>query len=273
MPPIDTAELVRRYLRGESIAAIASDLGASPGTTRRRLLAAGVKLRPAGTPRIRPNRQKLQAQLAAGIPRAEIASTYDVTLSAVSNWITQFQLRQPPPRRPTANELYNLYVTDELSLSQIAAQCDVTKQAVRSWLAAAGIPRRAPQRLPEETAATIAQLYLDDHLTCRDVGQRLGLSTSSIERALEHQGIPRRKPLPAISRQQIEETISSGTPLAKIAQQQHCSEAAVYRAIKRAGLQSQGQLRRQSAHDRTANLRNTLNLNSPSQHPNRPPAT
>ena len=249
--------MVRRYLRGDSIAAIAADIGSNSGTTRRRLLAAGVELRPAGTPRTRPTRHDLQAQLAAGITRTEIARTYNVTLGAVSNWITYHQLR-PPPTRPTPTELHNLYVTDELSLRQIAARYDVTKQAIWYWLVAAGIPRRPPKRLPEETAATIAQLYLDHQLTCRDIGQQLGLSTSSIEQALKRRGIPRRQPRPAITQQQIDETITAGIPPATIAQQHHCSKAAVYRAMKHAGLPTQRELRRQSAHDRTANLRNTL---------------
>ena len=43
---LETPALVRRYERGESIAAIGSDLGVSPTTVRKRLLEASVHLRP-----------------------------------------------------------------------------------------------------------------------------------------------------------------------------------------------------------------------------------
>lgn len=119
-------------------------------------------------------------------------------------------------------------------------------------------------------AATIAQLYVEHLLPCRDIGQRLGLSTFSIEQALKRRGIPRRQPGPDMSRQQIDEMIAEGTPPATIAEQHQCSKAAVYRAMKRSGLQTQREVRRQSAHDRTTKLRNDLTqfgtpVNSPKQ--------
>jgi hypothetical protein len=43
---LDEAELIDRYHAGESIATIGHDLGVSPTTIRKRLLDAGVPLRP-----------------------------------------------------------------------------------------------------------------------------------------------------------------------------------------------------------------------------------
>jgi hypothetical protein len=43
---LDTALLTARYESGESIAALGSDMGVSPTTVRKRLLDAGVQLRP-----------------------------------------------------------------------------------------------------------------------------------------------------------------------------------------------------------------------------------
>jgi predicted DNA-binding protein YlxM (UPF0122 family) len=254
----DLIDLTGRYRSGESIAQIAVRVKMSPSTVRRQLLAAGVTLRPAGTVRVRPDRHELQQHLVAGRSRTQIANTYNVTRAAVSGWINYHQLRDPAPLRPTASELIDLHLTQQLNLREIGTRYNVTKQAVRGWLAAVGVAPRHDQRLSPETEARIVELYLEHQLSCGEIGRTLSMSTSRIDRVLRRHSIQRRRPLPALLKQQLEAALAAGTPVAVIAQDRHCSQAAVYRALKRAGLKTERQRQRAHAPLSADRLRTTL---------------
>lgn len=255
-----SAELASRYQGGQSLEEIADAMATSPSTVRRQLLAAGVELRPAGTPRRRPDRDTLQRHLAARLIRAQIADRYGVGCAAVSNWLTRTGLRPATPPRPTIAELHRLYIQEELTLREIGDQLHVTKQAVGGWLADAGIPtRERPTHPAHGSAALICQMYVDEQLSCAQIGQQLRSSSATIARVLQRNQIPRRRPQPpALTRPQLETGLDQGMTATEIARQHGCSVSAACRALKREGLETTRQARTRTFPERSRSFDKAL---------------
>jgi DNA-directed RNA polymerase specialized sigma24 family protein len=89
-PPIDTDELVERYLLGASGPELALDFGCSPATIYRRLEDAGIDRR---HPSPAVDRTLLAAALADGLSAPDIASQLDVSVAAVCRALQREHLR------------------------------------------------------------------------------------------------------------------------------------------------------------------------------------
>lgn len=97
--------------------------------------------------------------------------------------------------RPSAATLKWEYLTDELSLSKIAAKYGVSKPTARRWLVDAGIPRRkkgGETRRPLVPYETVADEYLDG-LSAPQVADGLGMTQSSVRYSMRRARVEARR--------------------------------------------------------------------------------
>ena len=107
--------------------------------------------------------------------------------------------RNAPP--PPVETLRRLYVTEGLTVTEVAERLDLPQRRVTAALQAAGIPRRRPgwtDGAPPSpiTAQQLGDLYVEHGNTVREVAAVLGTTTTRVNAALRRHGIARR-PEPA----------------------------------------------------------------------------
>jgi DNA-directed RNA polymerase specialized sigma subunit len=96
-------------------------------------------------------------------------------------------------------EIVHLYVQHRLTLREVGARFQLSRDQVADILRRAGVGRRTrsvhrltPQELAQRNQE-IVRLYVEDGLTLREVGGRLGVSERQVSRVLEATGVSRRK--------------------------------------------------------------------------------
>lgn len=240
--------LATRYRARESIQTLAHSLQISLSTLRRRLIAAGVTLRPAGTPRRRPDTDTLRRHLHDGFTPTQIAEQYRVSAAAVSNWLTRTGLRREPPVRPTQAELADLYQRDRRGASDIAFRYGVTTVAVYNWLRQAGTATHTTENRDsnDEAAKVVRALYIDQQLPCEAIARVVGCSTSTVARMLDRQDVPRRNPQQRLEPQALRDAVTRGCSAADISREHGTAISTVYRALRRHGIDNPSTARRRS---------------------------
>jgi len=150
---------------------------------------------------------QVRALLDQGLRVANIAGHLGVTDSSVLDRMRANGRTGPPrrPRGPSRNAppspgvetLRQLYVTEQLSVGQVAERLGLSRGRVTAALNAAGITRRRPgwtdgaAPLPI-TAAQLAELYIEDGKTVDEVAAALRTTSTRVNAALRRHGIPRQ---------------------------------------------------------------------------------
>jgi transposase len=137
----------------------------------------------------------------------EIGERLGVSGRTVRGWLRQLGIAPRPRsqrrrrhRPPAPAELGRGYVTDGLSIGQLATRYGVSASTVRRWLAAAGVPRRPAGRQSQApTGAELCRLYQAEGWSTAQIGARYGVSQQTAHRwvraagvALRPQGQPTR---------------------------------------------------------------------------------
>ncbi len=201
------SDLVELYVdQGLSLVVIGRRFGHTADWVRARLVVAGVPIRPAGRqPTITDD--QVRSLLNQGRRVAEIAQELGVTDSSVLDRMRANGWTGPPrrPRGPSRNappppnveSLRQLYITEGLSVAEVAQRLRLSRGRVTAALDAAGIPRRRPGwangNPPDPISrGMLIKLYLNDGSTVREVAAALGTTTTRVNAALRRHGIPRR---------------------------------------------------------------------------------
>jgi transposase-like protein len=201
------SELIGLYTeQGLSLSVIGRRFGHTADWVRFRLVAAGVPLRPPGRqPTITDD--QVRSLLDQGLRVAEIASELGVSDSSVLDRMRAHGWTGPPrrPRGPSRNaspspkeeSLRQLYVTEGLTVAEVAHRLGQSHGRVTAALHAAGIARRRPgwtDGTPPApiTAEQLTELYVENGKTVREVAAILNTTTTRVNAALRRHGIPRR---------------------------------------------------------------------------------
>jgi transposase len=263
----DTGQLRRRYVDEQmTISQIATSMGVAAQTVHNRLVAAQIPRRASpATPRTDITNDEIRRlYLDQGWTAEEIASHLDCGTSTVYTRLDRLGVARRPARprhdsRPTTAVLRELYVTNRLSLRQIAEQFDVTAQAVHHWMTAAGIERREPGApAPAFAVDELAERYLSGQ-SGLELAQHFGCSSATIYRRLADAGIDRRPPTPAVDRATLVAALAEGHTAPDIAAQLDVSITAVCRALEREHLQTSTQAARQRSAEHLASLARSPN--------------
>lgn len=220
------------------------------------------------------HREQVLAWRKAGATIAEIAARLGCTHQAVSARLLTWGARRKPKPRPSARKLRRLYVEQGLSCSEIAKLLGRYTSTVTGWLKRAGIQAR-PRRKPIAESLRgrdeeIRRLYVDEWLSTQEIAERFGVARSTVARRLRALGValrprgaegtrpdvlrrlkagasdralrgaPKRRRTPCdeeLRRQYVDERLSSY----EIAERAGCSQSAVLRSLKAAGIERRGE--------------------------------
>ena len=181
---ISDAEIVSRYLAGDSMAKIASDLECSGGLVLHRLKRQQVARRPKALPSVRPSKNELRKLYAdQGLSLAEIGTMYGVSKQAVRRWMVLDDSPLRPPASPCDVDIDEIAARYEAGLS-VRAVAELTGTGpvpiVRA-LNAAGVARRSTRsRLTRELLAGA----IEEGLNAAEIAYRNGVSITTVCRAL-----------------------------------------------------------------------------------------
>ncbi len=131
--------------------------------------------------------------------RDVIGFHYGVSESTVRAWLRAAGIRRKPPSWATtvsAAYLRELYLTQGLTIEQIATQERVGPMAVWRALVAFDIPRRPHGRqvAPPVAALELRRLYLEDRWPIRQLAAHYKVSYTTMRQRLAAAGIPLRPP-------------------------------------------------------------------------------
>ncbi len=176
---LDREQLFTLYVtEWKSLAQVAETLGTSVATVRRSLKHYGISTRGPGEARSRRSRedlplskeqlytwyiveQKTLANIAeiSGIERRVIRrmmDTYEINVR------TKSEIRSHKNRLDNA-QLYQYYVLEKKSLSEIGEICGASRSSVRLWMKQAGIPRRNQQEVQQQSTQDL-ELMITSYL-------------------------------------------------------------------------------------------------------------
>lgn len=153
-PTPETQALIDAFQSGATLAELSNRTGIAVATLRRRLNAAGVKLRP--TEYTPETRATIIAEYVAGAGVRELARTHRLAKDTISRWVREAGvMREPVPPHgtydPTAGKhahILNLYRAGN-SLRDIARDTGIPRSTVQRTVQRAGIAR--PPLRPKDT--------------------------------------------------------------------------------------------------------------------------
>ena len=207
--PISADVLRRLYVdEGLSIAETARRLHTSTDKVALRLRRYDIPRRPEGRHPAGPGLRDTVGQLYAveGLSVKEVALRVDRSPERVRELLRAagIPLRPPPPRplppgyEPLSRELLvELYVTQGLTLAEVAERVGGRPARVAAALRRHQIPRRPPpiRRLPGREPLTkelLTELYVNQRLSSVAIARQLGGDTSRVIKALKRFDIPAR---------------------------------------------------------------------------------
>ncbi|QKW15380.1 hypothetical protein [Verrucosispora sp. NA02020] len=150
----------------------------------------------------RPNAAQLRAlYVDQRMSATRIAAQIGVCRTSVSNWLKEYGIERRPVRRnfkgeaPGASELRRLYIDQDLTTRQIAAQYGVQRITVGRWLKAHGIELRAPGQglayrgIEAPSRDELYRFVYVEHLGYRKIAERYGVTYSAVGHWLAAHGI------------------------------------------------------------------------------------
>ena len=195
---MDVAEMRRLYVDEQlTTQEIAKRAGTSSGTVWKRLVDAGVQMRPRGvTPRLSDDELR-QMYIDQGLSTLQIAERTGMSSSGVTSALQRAGI----PRRGAAvltvddETLQRLYVHERIDADQLAARFDVPPWTVRRRLRAAGIQRPAGSPpggfVPAETE--LRRWYVDGQASLAELAAHYRVPATTVRRWLELRGIALRQ--------------------------------------------------------------------------------
>jgi predicted transcriptional regulator/DNA-binding phage protein len=209
--PTGTDALTRDYLEAEYVAAgrsaaeIASSVGVSEQSVLRYLHRHEIPVRQRAATGLGQllTAEFLQAEyVAAGRSAADIAASVGVSEQSVLRYLHRHEIPLRSVKREhlgqvlTADYLRREYVEAQRSVASIAAEHDVSEQAVRNWLKRHEIPlarTRVASAADRLTLAYLRREYERKGRTVREIANEAGVSEQSVLRYLHRHEIPVRR--------------------------------------------------------------------------------
>jgi len=140
---------------------------------------------------------------------SEIADICDVSLNAVKSWLNRHGIeRRTLSEQKSDGEIEKLhdetwlreqYIEKGKSATEIGDECDVSTDAVSSWLDRHGIERRGPSEAqadgeigPLKDPEWLRTQYWDEGKTAEEIGTELGVYGSTVNRWLNRHNIEKK---------------------------------------------------------------------------------
>jgi predicted transcriptional regulator len=247
----DVGEVVRRLDAGDTVKAIAAELGVTERTIRNRLHAAGL---PLASDRGRDRRRALLADpvwlreryVAENEPTWSIANRLGVETTAVSDALDRFGIARPPSRPELSGDALRAAFCAGESVKSIARAVGVDRATVRREMRRHGVvnPLAGRGRRPAELDDPdwLRGRYTTRRMTIQAIADEVGVTQATVSRALTRHAIDRRRGNwqprvhldPAWLRVRFE---VDRAPIATIAAEVKANRETIARAVRRLGLE------------------------------------
>jgi len=135
----------------------------------------------------------------------KIGDIFETSPSTVLGWIKAANIKTRSQsesglhgkRRPRNDELYNMYITENMSLTEIGECAGFGASTISRWMESAGIDTRALhetslQKNPLLGKDSLYKLYIVDRMDTMEIGKLLGVSYNTVGRWLDRADIKRR---------------------------------------------------------------------------------
>jgi len=194
------AELSSLYSKdGLSISNLAKCYGVAAGVVTRWLKEDGISIRMGVNGRLPPTppREELVALYENdALSMLELAAHYEISSWSVARWMDEYDIpRRKFSKRSSSfhskEELYELYVVQRISITELAISADVSKATVGRRLKENGI-KRVRRGITPHPREAIVEMYVTNGMSLNGIGDVLGVSPATIGRWMNAYGIPRR---------------------------------------------------------------------------------
>jgi transposase-like protein len=245
----DVAQVERRLDAGESVNAIAADLGVTDRTVRNWLHAAGL---PLASTRSRQRRRSLLADpswlrrqhIDEGLSAWAIGKELQVPTVEVRATLEGFGIERPPVNPHLTADALRTAFADGATGKSIARTAGVDPSTVRAALRRHGIenPHAEHYRRPAELddVEWVRARYFGDRMSIRAIADELGVESNTVARALKRHGVPRRRQADrpgGIDAEWLRKRyVDDGLTMAQIARDAGVSHTTVRRAMTHYGI-------------------------------------
>lgn len=196
-PDPDAATVAALYAEGITQRDIARIVGVSRQRVAEALAAAGVERREAGRPCPVDAAELRRLVDDEGLNQARLAERFDAAAGTVGRWLAECGIGELDPRIEP-ERLRGLYVDQQRTTREIAAEFGVPHHRVIRQLALLGIPRRSrhlrPPRGPRATLTheALEELYVRRGMSIPDLTSTFGVSEEYLRKRLRECGMAKR---------------------------------------------------------------------------------
>lgn len=200
--------IVRRYQAGESMDDLSRDLRRPSSVISQTLGALGVRLKVNQPRRLLPREDLVELYVSRGLSSEAVGLALGVSSQKVRDDLRYHGIalrpRNPRPAGVSvrAAELRRLYLSEGLSVEQIAARLGCSRGAVIAAMDRFGIARMRGKRIREDeeaVRAALVELYQNQGLSIAGVARAMGRSHDYVSVRLRRYGIARRPAPPRAS--------------------------------------------------------------------------
>ena len=196
-PDPDAATVAALYAEGHTQRDIARIVGASRQRVAEALTAAGVERRESGRPCSVDATELRWLVVEDGLNQASLAARFDAAPGTVGRWLAECGIGELDPRLEP-ERLRALYVDQQRTTREIAAEFGVPHHRVIRQLALLGIPRRSRHQRPPRgrrsalTDEALEELYVQRGMSIPDLTAAFGVSEEYVRKRLRECGLAKR---------------------------------------------------------------------------------
>ena len=130
----------------------------------------------------------------------DIAREYNVSTRTVYGWFKKVGLPMKSGARllhptPPDDELYRLYITENLSQAEMARYYGASENYISWWLRDAGIRKAAGKRSKKPERGILYDLYIKQGYSTIDISRIYGVGSFTVSKWLKKDGIQTRNPI------------------------------------------------------------------------------
>lgn len=143
--------------------------------------------------------ERLRSLRQQGMSESDVADELDCSQGTVHNWLHEFGIDTSRVRteQPWHDEetLRELYIGSELTMEEVSAELDCSRQAVEEWIHRHDIATRSynPETPTElQNRSKLESMYLTDGMSTYAIAEQLGCAASTVHNWLNRHGIETR---------------------------------------------------------------------------------
>ena len=138
----------------------------------------------------RSEHDKIRNRVALGVPVMQIAKEYGVTYQAIHYIMTKASSKEPPAsKKPSDDDLYTMYVLEDMSQMDIARKIGVSPTSVHRWVKAAELEK---EEVKDQMPENLIHEYEYGGCSANYLAEHYGFTYDQIRHWLDKHGARKR---------------------------------------------------------------------------------